>query len=56
MAATTLSWAYVRYDQGANALWHQRWVLGRVAWSASRYAIATPDGDVYLEHTRRTMT
>ena len=42
-----MQWAFVKYR--GQELWHQRWVAGRVALSASEFAIATPDDDVYVE-------
>ncbi|CAK0910921.1 unnamed protein product [Prorocentrum cordatum] len=42
-----MEWGWLRYV-GDN-LFHQRWVSGRVALSASEYVGTTPDGDTYIE-------
>ena len=40
--ADDMDWAWVLYNDGADRLWHQRRVIGRVALSDD-VMIATPD-------------
>ena len=41
-------WAYVLYANDLS-IWHQRWVIGRVALSACKWTVVTPDDDCYVE-------
>ena len=44
-----MEWAYVLYAGAGQQLWHQRWVAGRVALSASDCITLSPDGDLVVE-------
>lgn len=49
------TWAYVLFNVPGPPMWHQRYLIGRVASLASEgaatdtWVLATPDADVYVE-------
>ncbi len=48
-AAAPKQIGYVLYDIPGAQLWHQRWMLGKVATSPAEAVWASPDGDVQAE-------